>query len=371
MNKKRLMIFATVMMTIGAIFPAHAAQYVTISDIREETKDGWHETYEAHGRTITVDSEIHVPTVDKTPVVRAGTYSFADFVPPEDVLDFSWADGRDSGFVLSYWQLPYLETYNPEDFARCLVMEGSQAEDNLMTPEAAESFAFEVLRGLEKEPLDYESYAIVPFSRWYVDEGGVDGDFTTLNRDRPVTLMGNYSVNMHQLIQGIPIIETGAVLGGANYKTRAYTGMTIDVFSKENYGVSYFPIKEKEIMLEDLPLLPYAQIQKTFETYIKKGVVRDVYRIDFGYMMFDDEQNQEYILKPIWAMYCDIMWDATKPTLWMDPVLAGDRKLTGGRGSGIGVFVDAQTGEAYVKFETPESKSSLPTGRVLTWDEVK
>ncbi len=48
---------------------AHAETLLPITKIREQAAGGWHQTYEAHGRTIEVDIPITVPQVDSVPVV--------------------------------------------------------------------------------------------------------------------------------------------------------------------------------------------------------------------------------------------------------------------------------------------------------------
>jgi hypothetical protein len=179
--------------------------------------------------------------------------------------------------------------------------------------------------------------------------------------------MGDYRLCFHQLIQGIPVIESGAGLGCAHPQSRALATSWVNIASPNNFTLVYSSIKEKDIIVEDIPLLPFTQIKATFEDYIAKGVVRDIYRVEFGYMLFDDEQNQGYVLKPIWAMYCDIMSNPKKPALVRSPAMLFETKLTGP----IGVFVDAQTGEAYTQFEVPKSRKSLPAGKIIYWNDVK
>lgn len=55
--------FLTMLVLVSSMLPggigiASAKEYVSISGIREEVRDGWHETYEFNGRTITVAIDI-------------------------------------------------------------------------------------------------------------------------------------------------------------------------------------------------------------------------------------------------------------------------------------------------------------------------
>ena len=45
---------------------------LAISEIRQQTESGWHETYAAYGRTITVDIPIATPDVTALPILRVG-----------------------------------------------------------------------------------------------------------------------------------------------------------------------------------------------------------------------------------------------------------------------------------------------------------
>ena len=63
-------VLTTVTVLCGALtfsMPAMAETnvYYSIADLKAQTADGWHQTYEAHGRTITVDVPVQVPDVEE------------------------------------------------------------------------------------------------------------------------------------------------------------------------------------------------------------------------------------------------------------------------------------------------------------------
>ena len=63
-------IFAAVLI-MGHPTAAHAEEKITLSELRESCQQGWHETYDSHGRTIDIDLEILTPDTDCFPVVYA------------------------------------------------------------------------------------------------------------------------------------------------------------------------------------------------------------------------------------------------------------------------------------------------------------
>jgi len=67
-------------LTVSAVMllctaPATAAPaddlHVSVAQLYEQASEGWHETYEAYGRTVTVDLPVQVPQTDTLPALTA------------------------------------------------------------------------------------------------------------------------------------------------------------------------------------------------------------------------------------------------------------------------------------------------------------
>lgn len=58
---------------------AGGLQYATMADLREETKNGWHQNYTYKGETIQIDADIVVPDVDAVPIIRIMVASDIDY----------------------------------------------------------------------------------------------------------------------------------------------------------------------------------------------------------------------------------------------------------------------------------------------------
>ncbi|MDD3411765.1 MAG: hypothetical protein PHY12_13255, partial [Eubacteriales bacterium] len=105
---------------------------LTIADIRRQTESGWHETYEAHGRSITVDIPLVTPDAAAMPILCVG---FAPKLSDEAAAplkegmetllwDSVWTHKSGNGFIGSFqnddgelWYAPVCETpANATDF---------------------------------------------------------------------------------------------------------------------------------------------------------------------------------------------------------------------------------------------------------------
>ena len=54
---------------------AEGDNYCTVADLKVQTAEGWHETYEAHGRVIQVDLSVELPDVQQIPLIQATQYT--------------------------------------------------------------------------------------------------------------------------------------------------------------------------------------------------------------------------------------------------------------------------------------------------------
>lgn len=69
-----------VSLCVGAF--GEAPRY-TLADLREQAAEGWHETYEAYGRTVRIDLDDFVPQAEAAPVLLCGRHA----LPPEAKRD--------------------------------------------------------------------------------------------------------------------------------------------------------------------------------------------------------------------------------------------------------------------------------------------
>lgn len=85
-------------------FQAASAEHFTLPEIRQQAQQGWHQTYEAHGRSITVEVAIEVPEAAFFPAFRAGWQEPSPLLPVGDLkADHGDFDGENTLRNLPGW----------------------------------------------------------------------------------------------------------------------------------------------------------------------------------------------------------------------------------------------------------------------------
>ena len=307
MTKTALIVLMAMILLLGFTVPASAAKRVTIADIHEETKDGWHETYEAHGRTITVDVDIEVPDVLAVPIIRIGYPSFPESLETSDpdVMVFLEDIGIDKESRAGYIK------GDGDHFE--ITGEDARAENNPLSFDEAREIieAFFSKYQTYTGPLDLRLYAHLAYSRFYVRESR-NGDISDLNLDKPTSEVGAYSFVYHQYFHGIPDTRSFPFDVAVQSKTHMnYAGGISygDVASANDYNAWFTPGIEKEVIIEDIPLAPFSQVKKEFEKQIKAGLLREVCSVRLVYFCYMDKENpgETFILQPVWELRGNIV----------------------------------------------------------------
>lgn len=79
-RKSMLLLLAVLLVPCAAL----AEAINTVSDIAQQAAFGWHQTYQAHGRTITVNIDIQVPNVETMPVLLARPHMPSPQIPQNE-----------------------------------------------------------------------------------------------------------------------------------------------------------------------------------------------------------------------------------------------------------------------------------------------
>ena len=96
MRMKRVFAAGALLLALTPNFAA-AQEYYTLPEIREQAKDGWHETYtDKYGRETVVDIDVEVYGGENAPVLKAGSGKYGKTIkdcmfmlernPPIDTL---------------------------------------------------------------------------------------------------------------------------------------------------------------------------------------------------------------------------------------------------------------------------------------------
>ena len=312
-NIKALSMMMVISLMLIAAASASAVNRVTINDIRDEVKEGWHQTYEAHGRTIVVNIEIDIPDVSTVPVIRVG------FPPPLTPNDDSGETYlRKDGIGRVVESKPGVYRGNGGFYP--IIGPDARAENSSLSLEEAWEFFDELIRFYADQIglMDFIRGTEIIRSRSY-ERAGRTGGLTDLNLDAPTSEMGNYGLAFYQVFHGIPYINIGHYTSPAfpNHLQMdlPYPYISTMLASKSEYTLSFCPAVEVAVLADDIPLVPFADVKKAYENLIKVGHIREVFDVRLSYYMYVDRNypGEFFVLMPVWVLRGSIAEKASFP----------------------------------------------------------
>ena len=141
------------------------------------------------------------------------------------------------------------------------------------------------------------------------------------------------------------------------------------LLDSEHYLATIGSPKEIGIDMEDVPLLPFNEVQKKFEKLAQDGYIYSLDELRFGYMAFIDpeKKGEEFVLMPVWAAKGRTNND---PTIPFDLETSQDLLDYNGYLSGAVLVINAQNGKFYeFAYDTSSDRRYAPD--IITWDDVK
>ncbi len=248
----------------------------SITQIQAEVSGGWQDAYTtAKGQTVVIDTPVVVPQVDKVPIVRVtwpeALKNLSAALTVENNTRQSATFYRDISFITPDHVLLEAEEYdNP----------------NYTLAEAPEAFL-----ALVKQ-----------YAPYYENEQFELGNM--LAYSVPGSDYGYYQLLFYQTFHGIPFL----IRSGFRYPTKTIVavlgnGISGMLRSDNQFHVNLSACKEIKVEAEDVPLLPFEDIKKAFQTAIEGGYVQSFDEVHFGYMLFFDKAKlgKEYLLMPVWV----------------------------------------------------------------------
>lgn len=365
---KRFVVLLAVAITLLAQTASAATPNLTISQVRDETTAGWHETYEAHGRTIIVDIDIQLPDVDALPVLR---------IRKKPAVDASFAAGYDA----EYWQNDpgklIAELNRPAGIIdeRSLKNVGSNdvniplhtldwdtayAEDNPLTYQGAVNIIAEhLLRlGIDPDQVDFDAPTLLSVSRLRTGiEGVYDGE--------AVTDMGYYNIALRQKLHNIPLYSYASRLFQTHLR-KASIGwrfeFRISVESMTSFEVGAWMGEEIDAPFDDIPLCSFEKVKVAYEKLIQEGLIRTVDSLQLAYVVYADARDQEvYWAVPTWVMECEFYETAKK-----ERPAEFDEALSTGYGLAFSpLAVNAQTGKVIDPYNEKTNRTDCPD--IVSW----
>ena len=379
MKKRVCVLFVLAVLALaGRLSEGLAAEYYTISQLREQAAQGWHETYtDRYGREMEVDVDVQVFGKDTAPVLAVK--------PVIQTIDRNLLE---EGAVL---QDKTLYRNNPADD-----IFGAKSGQVTMTVHHTYGERIEMDRIYGEEfgaPLtmhDLESRA-----KEILAPHGISLDSILFNQPKEfsvrckmerttqeVVAPAAYLAHFWQTMYDMPVLEHI----NRTYMKQAWPEFApqvqISMRGKEEYSITLWNVEETNVLAQDIPLASFDTIRHSIEEKIESGHVQKVYSVRLGYVVYNDTDYPKdmptvfdadcYYLVPTWVVEC-IWMDNAKKTY--APGGKASDELHANEKDGVGYYmmmIDAQTGEVFDRNDrSMKGCGDSAYSGFIPWDDVQ
>lgn len=343
-------------------------EYYTLAEIKEQAKNGWHEIYrDKYNREIQVNIEIDVFGKEKTPVIKADIPEFVEYFynhgsPYDEVIDVARKGGKRTHIYRTYGKEIDLDEAYGENYG------------NDLTVRDAYTFLDELFR-VHGQGYTADDFALnTPAS--------FDVVYSKLISTNGIHAPALYNIVFWQKMHELPIIGRSDACF-RNSSTRSYLPeLFFQIKNEEKYSFDIRPLREIEMVAEDIPLCSIEQIINSIEKEIKDGYIQSVYSLQFGYVVYSDPNYPQgkrdayeaecYYLVPTWCVNCIYMENPKEEYVYkgkQEDEMNEDEKNTPEYRM---VMIDAQSGVVLDPFDRSKNgHGNADYKGVLTWDDVQ
>ena len=371
----------------AALLPSLAVAEDTgysLAQVSQEAENGWHEVYEAHGRTIAIDLPVHVPDVERFPVI------LAEVMPPPQGI----ADGGEKPTIVEdreVWCSPGVlrvdtptsevtkaarRTQKPEERPRGYNDYSMICRFDTMETDVAYAFnnadtVADVQVALESTWEAYfpgEPIALVPhWLRAYQGSYLYNQATDTYSGEPWAGFQAPLMVHFNQVLSGIPMIATAADIfthytgkmvkaEGQHRLVLGAIGITMglkDIGLNTQYrSLQYHLLREKKVLATDAPLCSFAKVKETYEALIEQGLLRSISSLRLGYVAWcNGDKANSYTLMPTWVAEGELYTDARAEDQ------TGKKQYDTIQPAYGSILVNAQTGEWIDPWNTKNNRS--------------
>lgn len=341
---------------------AFAEKYYTLSEIRKQATDGWHETYtDKFGRTRHVDIDIEVFGGENAPVlkicwgespeIRFSSYGNNKSRSPLD--DIAEAEMKRGGITTYLYES--VRGMNVDFDQRYAEAYGSD-----LTVCEMVTFLKEVLQkqGNEQNYL-WEQPCLF------------DLRYSKHKKTGEILVPPTYYLQFLQTEYGLPILsDVGRAFKRGIDIPICLPSLFFSMLDCNSYGCTIFDVDVQQILAENIPLCSIENVIEAAREMIENGYVYRVLSLKFGYVIYTDPDYKwnkrdeaidisTWYLVPSWVMECHILNDPRT------------NKVTGNPNT-KGLVINAQTGEMMDWFDT--SLYGRGDGRYrgfISWEEIE
>ena len=304
--KRFAMLFFFIFVSLSA--NGFAQKYYSLPEIKEQAKEGWHETYtDKYGREIQVDIDADVFGEQTAPLIKAGfpQYDIYDVVqncPYDTVSNVKRKGGKRTHIYRSYGTEVDLDKPYGADYGNDLTLN--------------------------------EMYSFV---KRILTDHGIPCDIFLYERPRFFDVLCNiqqstgevkatafYLVRLYEQFYGIPVLTRKI----ASFNTKRgwpdyEPNISFQMRNENEFTAMVNVLEEQEIIAEDIPLCSIEQIINSIEKEIKDGYIQSVYSLQFGYVVYSDPnisdwtkselEDEIFYLVPSWVAQCIF---SENPKIW-------------------------------------------------------
>lgn len=364
----------------------------SVCDIYEQAASGWHQTYDAYGRTITVDIPIQVPDVDTFPVVTVIPTQALDSIPVTDWHGYTQDDVcffNEDGFFR--WDTPTQAIKSaaaqqssieaPQGMiAKQLVVQFNQLD--LDTAYAYSNIS--TVRDLNTMILTkwnefFPNVTISLMPHWVEAYGEMryyDRNTDAFYGDPWTDFQGVLMVHFDQVMNDIPILCYASTsftqyAGTVNNEIR-YVGAIAIAQGMEDigldamyYSMQYSLVTEAQELVADVPLIDLDQVIATYEQLITEGKLRSVSSLRLGYVAWRNKDDpQSHTLTPTWVLEGEL-FSSSSADYGVHPTQESITPTEYGP-----ILVNAQTGELINPWDSSSNRSyNVP--EIIQWESCK
>ena len=343
-------------------------EYYTLAEIKEQAKNGWHEIYrDKYNREIQVNIEIDVFGKGKTPVIKADIPEFVEYFynhgsPYDEVIDVARKGGKRTHIYRTYGKEIDLDEAYGENYG------------NDLTVRDAYTFLDELFR-VHGQGYTADDFALnTPAS--------FDVVYSKLISTNGIHAPALYNIVFWQKMHELPIIGRSDACF-RNSSTRSYLPeLFFQIKNEEKYSFDIRPLREIEMVAEDIPLCSIEQIINSIEKEIKDGYIQSVYSLQFGYVVYSDPnisdwtkselEDEIFYLVPSWVAQCIF---SENPKIWnsdADEEVMKSNENFGEYNPLTVKIINAQTGEMFDYFDTRKKGGGDGAYKdVILWSDIK
>ena len=362
------------------LFPlsGYAQEYYTVQVIREQAQDRWTQIYHTKWRDVTVDVQPIAPDTPGLPVLQVTPMVFQPITTEEEsgwkittrddgywlyVSNGQIDDERDQAAKNKKWKR--LTTQYYDSFS----MDTAYASENILTLGDALNFLSMVLGKMGIDPKHYQITRPACVT--------VNNDIETATGN--MLLPGEYSIELYPQLRNIPILchDLSGVNEPKDNDRRIFPDLFFGIRSFDSFSivVKPCPLKEINLLADDIPLCAYSKVVAAVEEEIQAGHIRKIFDLELGYVLYNKPgvdnkaagvsyQTDIYYAVPAWRMNCLYVSNPKKELHNYDGLDVPER----GTIEYITLIINAQTGEMQDYMNNRKGCADY-TG-FISWDEV-